>query len=696
MSSHATNIGKERCDQCLVNRLTIFAILVVVVIGIVDIYPEVNNYIQSSAQVKQDIIRIANRTTKRVIQTMRNRNVMAIDGRLDEIAHSLVRDKINFTLWREQSADPSLRSPYPTQSVALWLKRILDSGKKTNAERGELEAILTTMDFVILQEKAGRHEVDERGIKRTVSSAEQVRILEELDEYEQEWSPDVGEMKDFEELVDQYIGVWWREGADGAFAVVIAIERKGVCSDCHIDDNSNHVYFKFEKKIDQEIIVLRQRIIFKIFENTAQFSVVGILLFFLRSRINDMVGRLKRREEKLENQNWELVVSMTQLQRAENEMKVARDTAEEATKTKDDFLRLVSHDLRSPLTSIITTMKYIREEVVKDKQIKKMVQSLEKRSRRTLEMIQHLLDIDRLRKGIVLVEPVEFHGVAYIDDILDEFYPVAEKKGVLLTNRFPDNLTLYSDEKLLERVLVNLISNAIKFCHSGDTVQVSFVRGAFPIIEVGDNGIGIPEEMIPLLFLREKVTSRSGTVGEVGHGLGLPLCQDIMKSLGGRIVVSSEEGKGTKFHLQLPPYAIKEIGEQVAFHVDIAQLERIKKYYNDLEQQMTQYMSMDLANCNRNEKSVVYKFLDQDVLLCHANEEQEMIQMSFPGLSEHSESHSEYRALLDFVKTGSSEESPDQWDEDMISALWDWLNGHVDKFDSEFLRFINENNTPAT
>ncbi|MBF0384035.1 MAG: hypothetical protein HQL69_23720, partial [Magnetococcales bacterium] len=399
------------------------------------------------------------------------------------------------------------------------------------------------------------------------------------------------------------------------------------------------------------------------------------------------VGRLKRREEKLENQNRELVVSMTQVQRAESEMKVARDTAENATKTKDDFLRLVSHDLRSPLTSIITTMKYIREEVDK-KHIKKMVASLEKRSSRTLEMIQHLLDIDRLRKGIVLVEPVEFHGVSYIADILDDFYPVAEKKGVILSNSFPANLTLYSDEKLLERVLVNLISNAIKFCNSGDTVRISFVQGEFPIIEVGDNGIGIPEEMIPMLFMREQVTSRSGTLGEVGHGLGLPLCQDIMKSLGGRIVVHSTVGKGSKFHLQLPPYAVKEIGEDVEFNIEQEYVERITGSYEDYWRQIKLLKDKDMAKCTEDEKKAIFNFLDHDALLQHANEEQEMVHMSYTGHKEHSDSHAEYRALLDFVKSGSGIDS-EVWDEDMVGALWDWLRVHSKVFDEKFIKFLS-------
>ncbi|MBF0383748.1 MAG: hypothetical protein HQL69_22250, partial [Magnetococcales bacterium] len=596
------------------------------------------------------------------------------------------RHKIQFSLWRAESEDPSLRSKYPTQSVALWLRRKIDSGEKTNASREELEAILTTMEFVILQEKAGRHEVDDSGTKLVLAKEEHLRRLAELDEYEEDWTPEVGEMEQFEEFHKKFIGFWWLEGDNGAFTVVTAIERQGLCADCHINDGSNHVYFKFEKKIDDEIIALRRRIIIEIFENIGQFSVVGILLFFLRSRINDMVGRLKRREEKLENQNRELVVSMTQVQRAESEMKAARDTAENATKTKDDFLRLVSHDLRSPLTSIITTMKYIREEV-DNKHIKKMVESLEKRSSRTLEMIQHLLDIDRLRKGIVLVEPVEFHGISYIADILDDFYPVAEKKGVILSNSFPANLTLYSDEKLLERVLVNLISNAIKFCNSGDTVRVSYVQGDFPIIEVQDDGIGIPEEMIPMLFMREQVTSRSGTLGEVGHGLGLPLCQDIMKSLGGRIVVFSTVGRGSRFHLQLPPYAVKEIGEEVEFNLEQEHVERITGSYDDYRQQIKLLKDKNMAKCTNDEKKMVFNFLDHDVLLQHANEEQEMVHMSFTGHKEHSESHAEYRALLDFVKSGSGVDS-EVWDEDMIGALWDWLRVHSKVFDAKFIKFL--------
>ncbi|MBF0379733.1 MAG: hypothetical protein HQL69_01870 [Magnetococcales bacterium] len=677
---------KVQCDERTVNRLTIFTILVVVVIGAFDIIPEVRDYFQTSAQIKQETVQTAIRITKRVLQTMRYRDIMAIDGRLDEISHSLDKEKITFSLWRSESDDPTLRSPYPTKSVMIWLKRKLDSKGPTNAKPSELKKIMAYMKFMIIKEQSGQHYVDLKGIKKVVPKKEFLRRLEELDLYEEGLFESNVDDEELEDLLDKFYGIWWRDEGRGAFTVVTAIERTGICSDCHVNDISNKVYFKFEKKIDKDIFDLQDQILMDIVVNTIHLLVVGILLIFLRSRITDMVGRLKQREISLESQNTELVISMTLAQRAESEMEAARDIAEDATKTKDDFLRLVSHDLRSPLANIITTMEYIRKEVA-DQQIKEMVLSLEKRSERTLEMIQYLLDIDRLKKGIILVEPVEFHGISYIDDIIEEFYPLSEKKKVFLKNNFPGNLMLYTDPKLLERVLGNLISNAIKFCNAEDQVNISFIHEELPIIVVEDNGVGIQEGMISDLFLRDKVTSRSGTLGEVGHGLGLPLCQDIMKALGGRITVKSVVGEGSRFFVQMPVYAVKILDSVTDSNVELEQLDKIVAENEKFVKQMESLIVKNIEECTAEEKKQQLTFLEQETLTYHANEEIYMERLSFPDFSEHKELHKEYKALLEFVKNGSGTNS-NEWDEDMVSALWEWLKSHVYEKDSKFIEFI--------
>ncbi len=129
---------------------------------------------------------------------------------------------------------------------------------------------------------------------------------------------------------------------------------------------------------------------------------------------------------------------------------------------------------------------------------------------------------------------------------------MANRKEIDLICKVPTKTRLYADPDLLGRVMENLITNAIKFCNKGDKITIFVPEGEKGVIAVQDTGTGIREVYKPDLFKYEEKTSDIGTSGEKGTGLGLPLCQDIMKAHGGMLEFESEPGKGTTFFARLP------------------------------------------------------------------------------------------------------------------------------------------------
>ena len=127
------------------------------------------------------------------------------------------------------------------------------------------------------------------------------------------------------------------------------------------------------------------------------------------------------------------------------------------------------------------------------------------------------------------------------------------EKEIQLLSFVPEEDTIETDEALLQEVILNLVSNSIKFCNAGDMISVSsFQTEDKYILSVKDSGIGIPKELQVNLFSHVIKTSSKGTAGEAGTGLGLPLCRDIVKMLHGEILLNEKSEKGTEFTVTLP------------------------------------------------------------------------------------------------------------------------------------------------
>lgn len=240
----------------------------------------------------------------------------------------------------------------------------------------------------------------------------------------------------------------------------------------------------------------------------------------------------------------------------EQELIAAKESAEEATKLKDKFISLVSHDLKNPLSSMQGLLKLLVEDrnIGSEKAGQMIAMALES-SRNMQDIINDLLQLGRFKAGGLhpAYDDVNPHFIAVKATMA--LAPFATDKEIRIINDIPLAAMLSADESLLLEVFKNLLSNAIKFSHNGGTVR--FYLSDKTTVAIEDFGTGIQPSVLPNIFSYEVKTSMPGTVGEGGTGLGLPLCMEIIRAHGGDIRISSEEGNGTTFYVVLPESKVR-------------------------------------------------------------------------------------------------------------------------------------------
>jgi signal transduction histidine kinase len=232
----------------------------------------------------------------------------------------------------------------------------------------------------------------------------------------------------------------------------------------------------------------------------------------------------------------------------------------EADRLKDEFVALISHDLRTPLTSIIGYVELALDPEVEpplDEERRSYLEVVGRSSERLLRLVDDLLFVARLQAGTLVLVAAEVDLRRIAAQAVDEARPRAEANGLALSFLAgSDPVVIEADKGRIFQLLDNLISNAIKFTPDGGRVDVRVepaLDGA--VIEVSDTGIGLSQAEAELVFDRFFRSSRSRAQQVPGTGLGLFISRAIAETHGGVITVSSQEGAGTTFRIELPSKA---------------------------------------------------------------------------------------------------------------------------------------------
>ncbi|PSK80921.1 hybrid sensor histidine kinase/response regulator transcription factor [Prolixibacter denitrificans] len=220
------------------------------------------------------------------------------------------------------------------------------------------------------------------------------------------------------------------------------------------------------------------------------------------------------------------------------------------------FFTNISHEFRTPLTLIITPIEQLLQKA-KDNDEKKHLQLIYRNSRRLLSLVNQLLDFRKLEFQEIKLRPSEGEIVSFIRETTESFSDLSEKKNIhLYFQTDVENVTAYFDHDKLEKILLNLLSNAFKYTsENGDVhVAVRLDEKEQPTIEISisDTGIGIPEEKQQRIFERFFQDETNGSDYNQGSGIGLALVNEYVKLQNGTITVESEPGKGSCFRVTLP------------------------------------------------------------------------------------------------------------------------------------------------
>lgn len=249
-----------------------------------------------------------------------------------------------------------------------------------------------------------------------------------------------------------------------------------------------------------------------------------------------------------------IVRDITIRKQAEEALRKNESKLKELNESKDKFFSIISHDLKSPFTSLVGFSEFLVHELdnLSIEEIKEYSSSIHNSATGVLRLLENLLQWSRFQRGKIDFKPENIDIKSLVNDIFELYKISAKNKGIELINAVGDNLPVFADKNMMETVLRNLTANAIKFTKSGGKVSIYSELDDKVNIIVEDTGVGISKENIQKLFKLDTHHTTVGTNNEQGTGLGLIICKDFVVKNNGKISVESQPDVGTRFIIELP------------------------------------------------------------------------------------------------------------------------------------------------
>ena len=283
------------------------------------------------------------------------------------------------------------------------------------------------------------------------------------------------------------------------------------------------------------------------FKTAVLLSLIGGIVGFYKYRMNAIKTQKENLEQKIEEQTWQLILSA-------REEKKARQEADEANKAKSVFLATMSHEIRTPMNGVIGMASLLNETQLTPEQ-QDYAKTISTCGEALLTVINDILDFSKIESGNMELEERDFDLRTCIEEVLDVFAGKAGKMGLDLVYEIDYKVPaqIIGDSLRLRQVLVNLVSNAIKFTERGEIFVGIYLAKTKPDgkielrFEVRDTGIGIPENKLERLFKAFSQVDSSTSRKYGGTGLGLIISEKLITLMGGKMDVRSRVNEGTTF-----------------------------------------------------------------------------------------------------------------------------------------------------
>jgi len=262
---------------------------------------------------------------------------------------------------------------------------------------------------------------------------------------------------------------------------------------------------------------------------------------------------------------------LTDRKKSEDAIKKYVGELEDLNTHKESVLAILSHDLRSPLSSIIATAKYLKENFQKMKPgaVQEMLDLLYKSSTDELKMLDYLVEWARIKYASDIFSPAKIKLIEYIGKVFNTLNETASINAINLHHEIEENTSVFADGKMLISIIQNIVSNAIKHTEKGGTITVSAKsKDDKIIVQVKDTGVGMSKEIMEKLFTPQMKTLSEARKKKKGAGIGLLLVKGFLEKNGGEIWVESIEGEGSSFYFTLPvdkPFCKTGSSEEMMF-----------------------------------------------------------------------------------------------------------------------------------
>ncbi len=252
--------------------------------------------------------------------------------------------------------------------------------------------------------------------------------------------------------------------------------------------------------------------------------------------------------------NHHLEAAQAELEEKNRSLEQVNAQLQTLDRLKDEFISIVSHELKAPLTSIKASVDLVLRNpaINTDNPTRELLTICQRNADRLTRLVLDLLDVARIESGLISLSLDSFDLSEVIRDAIDSVRVNAESKGVALQSELTTKLPIHADRDRLHQVLVNLLSNAVKFTDHGSVTVRAWIEGDVVICEVEDTGSGIPESEFENVF--NKFTQVNGAMSRAkgGTGLGLSIVRGIIREHGGDVSLRSTVGRGTCFSFRIP------------------------------------------------------------------------------------------------------------------------------------------------
>jgi two-component system, sensor histidine kinase and response regulator len=222
---------------------------------------------------------------------------------------------------------------------------------------------------------------------------------------------------------------------------------------------------------------------------------------------------------------------------------------------KDRFISILAHDLKSPFTGLLGWSEVLLDNLrtYDINKIEELIIYIRRSAKGAYNLLEDLLLWARAQSDMLPFDPEELNLMDILETIVEIFDPVASNKNISVTCSLSEEIIVIADLNMLNTILRNLVSNAVKFSKRDGEIKIMAERNPEHItITVSDNGVGIPSDVLPELFNISQNYTTPGTSGEKGTGLGLLLCKELVEKHGGKIWADSIPGKGSQFSFTVP------------------------------------------------------------------------------------------------------------------------------------------------